>query len=476
LEGAGEVTTTEGLTILCQQAVPEGGLLCGEADTPWTINEVQWTTGWVELRNASGDTVDLPALSLQVARGAMAPRRLADLPAQANLPAEALVSVDLRTMDLELFEDPLVLELVLDFSAFGLSIDPVVLSSVEINTNLVELSDTVSFCLLPGSTIFDRCFATRDEPNEALQEENTSELCDDGLDNDGDMLTDCADSTCIEFCGMPEDTEERCRDGEDNDLDNDIDCGDADCQALPLCMLMTEDGTPESCRDGADNDRDGDLDCDDSDCSTSPSCAPEISPRTCSDTLDNDGDGNADCDDPKCQVFQLCASRAESDEVICIDTQDNDGDGAVDCGDQSCVFVNNAHNVCPGDDLVINEISAGQFGVELRNNSPVPILLLDWRVRIRDDMGVETVLGPIGGIMIPADQHAFLSFDSALGSPPGFSLPSAGSLELENPGGALIDRVEWAAGEADLSRCRLPDGSEFVTVCGTATPFAANQP
>ncbi|MFT4627138.1 MAG: hypothetical protein ACI8PZ_005819 [Myxococcota bacterium] len=50
------------------------------------------------------------------------------------------------------------------------------------------------------------------------------EDCEDGIDNNGDGLVDCADP----ICGCPGEPED-CFDGIDNDFDGDIDCEDIDC-------------------------------------------------------------------------------------------------------------------------------------------------------------------------------------------------------------------------------------------------------
>ncbi|HHT9127081.1 MAG TPA: hypothetical protein ACFYD6_14890, partial [Candidatus Brocadiia bacterium] len=82
------------------------------------------------------------------------------------------------------------------------------------------------------------------------------EVCDDGIDNDEDGLTDCEDPECSgQAC------EEVCDDGMDNDGDSFVDCADTDC---PPC--------PEDCDDGLDNDRDELVDCDDPDCDCPEDC------------------------------------------------------------------------------------------------------------------------------------------------------------------------------------------------------------
>ena len=62
---------------------------------------------------------------------------------------------------------------------------------------------------------------------------------------------------------------EICNDGIDNDGDGDTDCADSDCAGDPACAPAAE-----ICNDGIDNDGDGDTDCADSDCAGDPACAP----------------------------------------------------------------------------------------------------------------------------------------------------------------------------------------------------------
>lgn len=73
--------------------------------------------------------------------------------------------------------------------------------------------------------------------------------CTDGLDEDEDGATDCADSDCN--C-----VETDCDDGNDDDLDGLLDCEDEDC--VEICV--------EVCDDGEDNDADGAADCEDDEC------------------------------------------------------------------------------------------------------------------------------------------------------------------------------------------------------------------
>jgi len=127
-----------------------------------------------------------------------------------------------------------------------------------------------------------------------------AEYCNDGADNDCNGRTDCQDNSCssdpacitctdldkdsyaIEGgdCG-PRDCKdndlsispgatELCNDGIDNDCDGLSDCQDADCNGTDACAgICIPEATQEKgkkCKDGIDNDCDGLADAEDSDC------------------------------------------------------------------------------------------------------------------------------------------------------------------------------------------------------------------
>lgn len=97
-------------------------------------------------------------------------------------------------------------------------------------------------------------------------------ICDDGIENDGDGVADCADTDCdganVGPGGAPCEAgaEMSCFDGFDNDADGFADCEDFDCNGedggIGDCEFMAE----ATCGDGFDNDADGDADCADDDC------------------------------------------------------------------------------------------------------------------------------------------------------------------------------------------------------------------
>lgn len=112
-------------------------------------------------------------------------------------------------------------------------------------------------------------------------------MCGDGIDNDCDGFTDCADLTACEgavgFCP-----------GRNN----------TDCSDVPT---GADENTAAMCSDGCDNDRDGYVDCEDSDCyEEGAGCVRENTAETCSDGEDNDRDGFPDCRDQGCQDTGVC--------------------------------------------------------------------------------------------------------------------------------------------------------------------------
>ncbi len=112
------------------------------------------------------------------------------------------------------------------------------------------------------------------------------EGCSDGIDNDNDGLTDCADPECSNEPACPE----VCNDSVDNDADGLIDCADSECLGNSAC--------PEGlCGDGLDNDMDGKIDCLDPDCFGGLECQTETA---CGDGEDNDNDCFIDASDPDC--------------------------------------------------------------------------------------------------------------------------------------------------------------------------------
>ena len=92
------------------------------------------------------------------------------------------------------------------------------------------------------------------------------EVCDDGIDNDGDTLVDTADPDCA-GPAPPRDTDsDGARDSNDN-CDNIPNPGQEDADADGIGDVCDDTpNPPEICNNGGDDDNDGLIDIDDPDC------------------------------------------------------------------------------------------------------------------------------------------------------------------------------------------------------------------
>ncbi|MCA9604516.1 MAG: hypothetical protein KC619_02905 [Myxococcales bacterium] len=117
-----------------------------------------------------------------------------------------------------------------------------------------------------------------------------------------------------------------CDDGVDQDEDGDTDCADSDCEGA-VCDPMGN-----LCRDGSCN-----------------GCRGEASETACGDGADEDCDGLRDCADPECDGAPCgpggvvcaggeCPCPSGFNEWICYDGTDDDCDGLVDCMDPDCAM------------------------------------------------------------------------------------------------------------------------------------------
>ena len=196
--------------------------------------------------------------------------------------------------------------------------------------------------------------------------------CADGIDNDDDGKTDCADPDCnLEPCGSRCEcrggvkSERNCTDGLDNDGDGKTDCADEDCAGAGCfdggCTCLGLKPSETNCFDGVDDDGDGKTDCDDPDCANQ-FCKPTPSSFTCAgtsclcnsgagvtetgavlcrDRIDNDCNGLTDCQEIACDGLSCALDGGSSCQCVagtatekdCADRQDDDNDGLTDCGD-----------------------------------------------------------------------------------------------------------------------------------------------
>ena len=150
--------------------------------------------------------------------------------------------------------------------------------------------------------------------------------CGDGVDNDGDSLTDGADPGCTgadgDGDGVP-DTSDNCPNTPNpGQADGDGDgIGDAceNCLTTPNFAQsdMNSDGEGDAC---ADTDADGDED--------------GFGAGTCTDGIDNGSDGPADGNDLDCTAVEGTASATA--DGSCDDGLDNDSDTLFDTADPDC--------------------------------------------------------------------------------------------------------------------------------------------
>jgi hypothetical protein len=197
------------------------------------------------------------------------------------------------------------------------------------------------------------------------------EVCNDGIDNDGDGLIDCADTDCATD---PSCSAQCCFDTIRNACvnsccQNGVCLGNCYC-GTGWCSRCGTGGTETQCSDGVDNDHDGLIDCRDPDCANANNCLNHH--EICNNHVDDDGDGLIDCADPDCASDtvdcpsccfvtvtnqcvpsccqngicqgncycspQLCSTRCGHVPTPenCTNGVDDDGDGLVDCLDPDC--------------------------------------------------------------------------------------------------------------------------------------------
>jgi len=146
--------------------------------------------------------------------------------------------------------------------------------------------------------------ARRDTPGDRGRDVGcgTREICDNGLDDDCNGLTDCYDPACKSLPICIDKKKEICNNGIDDDGNGLIDCKDPACLGDPACFVPGH----EICNNGIDDDDDGLVDCKDPDCSQDPTCVIHPGNEICDNGIDDNGDGLVDCTDPQCKTFPAC--------------------------------------------------------------------------------------------------------------------------------------------------------------------------
>lgn len=168
--------------------------------------------------------------------------------------------------------------------------------------------------------------------------EPVEEICDDGIDNTDNGLTDCEDPECDgESCGDGCECENSrkkevdCGDSIDNNGDGSTDCQNTDCDGeLGPEGQICEPGGETICDDGFDNSGNGLVDCADPNCATAPNCLEPV--EICDNGIDDTGNGRIDCQDPECFYNDPICDGVE----YCYDDEDNSGNGYRSCVDATC--------------------------------------------------------------------------------------------------------------------------------------------
>ena len=154
--------------------------------------------------------------------------------------------------------------------------------------------------------------------------------CSDGLDNDGDLKIDGADSDCAHG-GIWE------------GLVDVVDEAGNVTRQVPECPQQRDPETLGSeCSDGNDNDDDGLADRDDPDCLNEADNAEHgrelMSDPSCDNGTDDDGDGLIDAEDPGCHDPDAAKRYEFERNPECDNGEDDDHDGHIDYsgGDLDC--------------------------------------------------------------------------------------------------------------------------------------------
>ncbi len=198
-----------------------------------------------------------------------------------------------------------------------------------------------------------------------------TEICDNGIDDDGDGLVDCDDPDCAAdpdcdtggFCGDPNSGD--CCEDNGTPFCDDAECCGTVCATDPFCCESAWDsicaesaaklcsicggGLQEVCDNGVDDDGDGLVDCEDSDCARFPGCCPDgladcngVCVDLSSD-IQNCGECGVVCDDGDPCTVDSCVNGECLHELL---DEDGDGYAPTSCGGDDCD--DNDPNVNPG--------------------------------------------------------------------------------------------------------------------------------
>ena len=282
----------------------------------------------------------------------------------------------------------------------------------------------------------------------------------DGADTGNDLTDWVATTTVTPGAANAFAANEICNDGIDNNGNGMIDCAETSCDtqgcnpfgkvcAAGACTCVGGTATELVCGDGIDDDCDGLVDCADPDCASTAACS-----ENCTDGIDNDGDTLVDCLDPSCLgqscgangltcVLTVCACPGgATTETSCTDGTDNDCDGTVDCADSDCatnpacvtttnVWINEIHYDNAGGDVLEGAEIAGPAGTDLTG----------FTIVLYNGSGGVTYL-PLTTLSgtIPNQQNGFGTLNFLI---PGIQNGPPDGLALVSPGGVVIQFLSY---------------------------------
>ncbi|MCA9660438.1 MAG: hypothetical protein KC486_18990, partial [Myxococcales bacterium] len=186
-------------------------------------------------------------------------------------------------------------------------------------------------------------------------------------------------------------TETICNDGEDNDGDTVMDCADADCASDPACQ---PDGAVEStearCSDWVDNDKNGFADCDDTNCDGTRACMGSWDLEQAGASAGASATGSAGATEPSMGTVATTGTQeiilkpgespedllnregldagGERSHLACSDGIDNDGDGLVDCDDIGCRLSTEATVCQPTNNVRFSVVARVGHEMEMPSN------------------------------------------------------------------------------------------------------------
>ncbi len=174
-----------------------------------------------------------------------------------------------------------------------------------------------------------------------------------------------------------------------------------------------------------------------------------------------------DCGNDAIELGEVCDGSALDGETC---EGFNFASGVLACSAE-CDAFDTSSCVPPSRIVVINEVTSTEDDrIELLNVSDDPVVISGWTLSDKDTAEPDQLFTiPPGLSLAPGDYLVFVKdVDHS------FGLGGNDKLVLRDDEGVLIDRVNWAKGEAEVSYCLIPDGGETAQVCEEATFGGSN--